>query len=220
MDRLPQGPEHRKHGGQSLKRRCFLPLLQESLPHNRFNLHVGAPAVGRSQDPNRCQPILRIRQHPQHVDAINHLLSLKKVSFALGEATKIMTPKGVDVGSHVGQRAKQHRNMARLNGHPLTVQKQQIFINDFIPQPLRQRFSLRTAGLIRLPRILPFPIRVFLRRSDESELHPFMGKGLGLLRRGGERFVVRLHSFDGNKQLGTTAVHRFEHLRVGAEIAA
>ena len=155
------------------------------------------------------------------MDTIHHFLPFKKVSFALGKAMKTMTPEGFEVGPHVGQRAKQHRNVARLNGHPLTIQKQRFFIHDFMLQPLRQCFSLCTAGLIRLP-ILLFPIRVFLRRSNESELDPFMGKGLGFLRRGDERFVARLHAFDVSirKQLGTTAVHRFEHLRVGAKIAA
>ena len=130
-----------------------------------------------------------------------------------------MTPEGFEVGSHVGQRAKQHRNVARLNGYRLTVQKQRFFINDFILQPLGQCFSLCTAGLIRLP-ILLFPVCVFLRRRNEPELDPFMGKGIGFLRRGDERFVARLHAFDGiiRKQPGTTAVHRFEHLRVGAKV--
>ena len=181
--------------------------------HDRLDLEVGTAAIRRPQHPNRAQFITGVYQDAQHVAAIDHLLTFIKVFSPFGEARQVVSPKGFEGDSQVGERSKQDRNVARLDRHRATTQKQGFFFQDFLSQPTRQGIGLRATGRFR--------IRVLLRKGDDAEFHPFVGQGKRVRWHGNERFVVRLHPFDGSgrKQIGATAVHRIQHLIMGPKVS-
>ena len=209
----PQRTQDRKNRRQVFEGRLPRPILQESPLHDRLDLDVGTAAVWRSQHPDCGQFIPGVGQETPHVAAIDHLLTFVKVFFPFGKARQVVSPKGFEADSQMGERSKQDRHVARLDRYRATTQEQVFLVQDFLPQPARQGVRLRAAGRVR--------IRVFLRKSDDAELHPFVEQGKRVRRHGNQRFVKRLHPFDGSgrKHIAATAIYRIQHLVMGPKVS-